>query len=100
MKEYINLHIGPIRKLFRDRFNDLLKGESDLEKPFDNTDGSFNEVLDDFDLDLVGYIAENKLEIELVEELVKYFENTGLNADNKICDELDKICDNWDLHNL
>tara|TARA_Y100001970_G_C13703816_1_gene588504 strand:- start:145 stop:294 length:150 start_codon:yes stop_codon:yes gene_type:complete len=47
MKEYINLHIGPIRKLFRDRFNDLFKGESDLEKPFDNTDGSFNEVLDD-----------------------------------------------------
>ena len=59
-----------------------------------------NEALDDFDSDLVSYIAENKLEIELVEELIKYFRDTNLNADSKIEDELDKICDNWDGYDL
>ena len=100
MNDDINSHIEPIRKLFRERFNDLFKGKDDLEKPIDNSDGSLNEALDDFDSDLIGYIAENKLEISLVEELIKYFRDTGLNADDKIWDELDKICDNWDGHDL
>ena len=100
MTDNIKPHIEPIRKLFRERFNDLFKGKDDLEKPIDNSDGSLNEALDDFDSDLVSYIAENKLEIELVEELIKYFRDTNLNADSKIEDELDKICDNWDGYDL
>ena len=107
MNDDINSHIESIRKLFVSKLNDLFSWaliEYNSEKLVITED--YHDELDEFKGELIGYIAENKLKIAQLEELMKYFDSkskkisqkTGsakVNADHIISNEIDKITIEW-----